>query len=328
VLDERLAIEQILNSLAGQTRLPDEVVIVDGGSTDGTLELLHARADLGRLPLVVLSVPGANISEGRNAAIAAARGEIIAATDAGVRIEPQWLEALVAPFEDEKGDTTVAVVAGWFVADPQSLFETAMGATVLPHRREIKPDSFLPSSRSVAFLKEAWQEIGGYPEWLDYCEDLVFDLRLKAIYGPWPLVPEARVHFRPRGSLQAFYKQYYQYARGDGKADLWRKRHFIRYFTYLVAIPGLVSLSVLLSPLWLLALLAGAIFYTATPYRRLWPLLGPYGMLDRLKAVLLVLVIRVVGDVAKMIGYPAGLAWRWRNRRRPEVHWRQGQSGS
>jgi hypothetical protein len=36
----------------------------------------------------------------------------------------------------------------------------------------------------------------------------------------------------------------------------------------------------------------------------------------------LVPVIRVVGDVAKMIGYPVGLAWRWHNRHRPELHWR------
>jgi hypothetical protein len=33
-------------------------------------------------------------------------------------------------------------------------------------------------------------------------------------------------------------------------------------------------------------------------------------------------VIRVVGDVAKMLGYPAGLAWRWRNWHHPEVRWR------
>jgi hypothetical protein len=39
--------------------------------------------------------------------------------------------------------------------------------------------------------------------------------------------------------------------------------------------------------------------------------------LERLQALLLVPVIRVVGDVAKMIGYPVGLVWRWRNRHRP-----------
>jgi hypothetical protein len=31
----------------------------------------------------------------------------------------------------------------------------------------------------------------------------------------------------------------------------------------------------------------------------------------------------VVGDVAKMIGYPVGLVWRMQNRNRPEIHWRE-----
>jgi cellulose synthase/poly-beta-1,6-N-acetylglucosamine synthase-like glycosyltransferase len=270
----------------------------------------------------VLRQPAVNISEGRNAAIAAATGEVIAVTDAGVRLERGWLEALVAPFENDRLDRFVGVVSGWFVADPQTLFETAMGATVLPHVGEVKPERFLPSSRSVAFRKVAWEAAGGYPEWLDYCEDLILDFRLRDLYGPFPFVPDARVHFQPRSNLQAFFKQYYRYARGDGKADLWRKRHAIRYLTYLVGGPLLMALALLHSPWWWLAPLVGAAAYTATPYRRLWRMLARYGPLSRAAALLLVPVIRVVGDVAKMLGYPVGLVWRWRNHHRPEIHWR------
>jgi glycosyltransferase involved in cell wall biosynthesis len=313
--------ERLLTSLAAQSRRPDEVVIVDGGSTDDTLQILESWAASGTLALQALSSPGANISTGRNVAIAAATGDVIAVTDAGVRLEDGWLAALVTPFEG--ADQTVDVVSGWFLADAQNAFETAMGATVLPHVREIEADSFLPSSRSVAFRKSAWQAAGGYPEWLDYCEDLIFDLRLKDLYGSFPFVPEAAVRFRPRGSLRAFFKQYYQYARGDGKADLWRRRHAIRYLTYLVAGPALVVLALLHSPWWWLALAMGAAAYTATPYRRLWPMLSGYSVPERLQALLLVPVIRAMGDVAKMIGYPVGLLWRRRNRHRPEVHWRE-----
>lgn len=325
VLNERAAIERLLESLAAQSRPPDEVVIADGGSTDGTLDVLERWAALGLLPLRLLRTPGANISEGRNAAIAAATGEVIASVDAGVGLEVGWLEALVAPFEAAHPERLAAAVAGWFVADPQTVFEAAMGATVLPALREIRPQTFLPSSRSVAFRKAAWEAVGGYPEWLDYCEDLVFDFRLRSLYGPFPFAPEARVHFRPRGNLRAFFRQYYQYARGDGKADLWRRRHAIRYLTYLVAGPALVVLGLLHSPWWWMGLLVGVAAYTATPYRRLLPLLNRYGLPEQLKAILLVPVIRVVGDVAKMLGYPVGLVWRWRNRRQPEIHWRRAE---
>ena len=47
--------------------------------------------------------------------------------------------------------------------------------------------------------------------------------------------------FVPRESLRSFWTQYYRYARGDGKADLWRKRHAIRYATYFVAFPALIG---------------------------------------------------------------------------------------
>jgi len=342
VLNEGAAIRRLLDSLVAQTRPPDEVVIVDGGSRDNTVAEIQAYAD--RLPLRVLVEPGANISRGRNVAIAAATSEVIASVDAGVWLEPGWLEKLTEPFgagvrrqasgvriyatrnAHQPSRPAPQAVAGFFVPDPQTPFEIAMGATVLPTLAEVDPATFLPSSRSVAFTKTAWAAAGGYPEWLDYCEDLIFDFRLREVAGPFGWAPDAIAHFRPRGSLAAFYKQYYRYARGDGKADLWRKRHAIRYATYLVALPGLLALAVLHSPAWLLALLAGAAAYCRTPYRRLWPRLAPLTPRDRLAALLLVPAIRVVGDVAKMLGFPAGWLWRLRNWSRPEIHWRQWKS--
>ncbi len=262
--------------------------------------------------------PGCNISRGRNVAIEAAAGDIIAVTDAGVRLEADWLEHLVQPL---LADPACVVSSGFFHADPHNSFELAMGATVLPLREEINPAGFLPSSRSVAFRKTAWEAVGGYPEWVDYCEDLVFDLRLKARYGPFAFAPEAAVYFRPRGSLRAFFKQYYRYARGDGKADLWRKRHAIRYATYLLAAPLVLLLGWRVHPLLWLLLLPGAVLYLARPYRRLWALRQSLAQANLAYAALLIPVIRVVGDLAKMIGYPVG--WLWRIRQRPP-DWRQG----
>lgn len=329
VLNEGESIRRLLDSLLAQTRPPDEVVIVDGGSRDGTVAVIQEYAD--RLPLRVLVEPGANISRGRNVAIAAAAGEIIASVDAGVWLEPQWLEKLVEPIAQQIGKSANpderCAVAGFFVPDPQTTFELAMGATVLPAREDIRPERFLPSSRSVAFTRAAWAAAGGYPEWLDYCEDLIFDFRLRAVAGPFAWAPEAVAHFRPRGSLRAFFKQYYRYARGDGKADLWRLRHLIRYVTYLVLLPGLLALSIFHHPLWLLALLAGVLIYCRTPYRRLRPHLARLTPGERLKAILLVPVIRATGDIAKMIGYPVGWAWRLRQRTRPEIHWRRSSAG-
>ena len=355
VKDEAAALPRLLDSIAAQTRAPDEIVIVDGGSTDGTLEVLRAYA--ARLPLKILSLPGTNISQGRNAAIRAATGDIICSTDAGVRLELSWVEELVKPLEgsdskaegrrmkDEKDASSfrlhpsdLDVVSGFFIPDPQSVFETALAATTMPTLVDIRPEKFLPSSRSVAFRKAAWEKVNGYPEWLDFCEDLIFDFALRDAGCRFAFAPRAVAYFRPRENPRAFFKQYYQYARGDGRANLWLLRHVIRYTTYLVALPLLIALTfatpVLAALLWLVA----AAFMLFTPYKRLLPMLQHHGAhpqdaptesadvmmqhirtfswSDKLCAGAWVPIIRVTGDVAKMIGYPVGVAWRMRNKRK------------
>jgi glycosyltransferase involved in cell wall biosynthesis len=313
VLNEGESIRVLMDSLCQQTRPPDEVIIVDGGSSDSTVGVLHSYRS--KLNLRVHIEAGANISRGRNLAASLATGDVLAITDAGVRLAPDWLAHLLAPLERAPNTHTVA---GFFVPAPQTVFEAAMGAAVLPQVEDIVPQAFLPSSRSVAVRREAFERVGGYPEWLDYCEDLIFDLRLKAAYGPFAFAPQAIAHFRPRGSLRAFYKQYYLYARGDGKADLWRKRHAARYLTYLVMLPALLLMGLTVHPAFLLLLLLGGIAYCRTPLLRLprtmFSLPTPPTRADWLYAITLIPIIRAVGDIAKMHGYPVGVRWRFQHR--------------
>ncbi len=118
----------------------------------------------------------------------------------------------------------------------------------------------------------------------------------------------------PRGSLRSFWHQYFRYARGDGKAGLFGRRHAIRYATY----AGLLGFALggrRLRPLWPPLALAGAA-YLRRPYARLRPALGGRVPRDRAAAALAVPLIRAVGDGAKMAGYPVGVWWRWRRGRR------------
>jgi glycosyltransferase involved in cell wall biosynthesis len=283
VFNEIESIDRLLDSLAAQSRPPDEIVIVDGGSTDGTLERLQAYAaaydaEGPKGPaLLVLHRPGANISEGRNRAIEAAVGPLIACTDAGVRLLEDWLETLTRPFSEG-----ARVSSGFFVADPRSVFETALGAVTLPDVSEIDAAGFLPSSRSVAFEKDAWAEAGGYPEWLDYCEDLVFDFRLLAAAGPAAFVPEAAPRFRPRPD-------------------------------------ALIYLSSSISPLFMIPLAIGLASMLRKPARRLRLRSTSMSASGRMLAYAWLLPLRMLGDVAKMLGYPVG--WIWRLKTRPPA-WR------
>lgn len=314
VYNEATSIAGVLATLKNQTLVPTEVVIVDGGSSDATLDIIQKWRDANsELTLQVISQPGANISQGRNRAIEAASNEIIAVTDAGVRLATDWLEKLVTPF----ASSSVEVVSGFFRGDPdpQSAFQIAMGCTVLPALADIDPQKFLPSSRSVAFRKTAWKKAGGYPEWLDYCEDLIFDLNLKKAGYTFHWQPQAVALFAPRRSLRAFYLQYYRYARGDGKANLFMKRHILRYFIYCIFLPLGIWIS-WRKPLAGLGLVGCGFGYVWKAYRRLFfdfPEFRQLSPAKKLAALCWIPVIRATGDIAKMIGYPVGLWWRWRN---------------
>jgi glycosyltransferase involved in cell wall biosynthesis len=317
VKNEAHSLPTLLESIAAQTRLPDEIIICDGGSTDNTIDLLRSEK---RFPVHVIERPGANISQGRNAAIAAATGDVIAVTDAGVRLDPHWLEKLLEPISpfpallsSEQGKE---VCAGFFLPDVATPFEIAMGATVLPRLEDVQPEKFLPSSRSVAFTKAAWLAVGGYPEWLDYCEDLVFDFALRDKLGAFAFAPEAVAYFKPRTSLKSFFRQYYLYARGDGKANLWPKRHFVRYATYLLGVPGIALLAAFVSRWFLLLYAVGAALYFKRPYQRLIPALRQLDLAGRVQAIGWVPLIRAAGDIAKMMGYPVGVAWRIKHKRK------------
>lgn len=310
VLNEIDTIQRLLDSLLRQTRLPDEIIIVDGGSTDGTVEYLRRRRKRENL-LRVLVFPGLNIAAGRNKAVEASRCELIACIDAGAWATETWLAELLRELEE---DPSVDVVGGSFRSDPTNDFETALGATTLPMPEEVDPEKFLPSSRSVAFKKSAWNSVGGYPEWIDYCEDLIFDLELKRKGFRFAYAREAEVRFRPRPSVGTYFRQYYLYARGDGKADLWFKRHAIRYLTYLTA-PVAIALGVRNRILWLVLLIAG-VLYIRRPILRLWQMTENWPVERRLRALLMLPYLRLVGDIAKLTGYPAGLRWRLQRRKR------------
>lgn len=247
--NERENVARLLESLQAQSRIPDEIVIVDTGSSDGTLELLQAGQAQGALPLKIILEPGANIARGRNRGIATATHEIIAVTDFGCELPPHWLEALVAPFE---ADATMQVAAGRYQAvDGQG----RPARWLLGHRLEqIQPQAHLPSGVSVAFRKDAWAALGGYPEWLTLTgEDTYFALELKRSTRAWAFVPEAVVYWEAPQTFRSTLRKTFVWSIGDGEAGTNARA----YRWAVLKVGSLAAGLVLLTGLFLTALLPG-----------------------------------------------------------------------
>lgn len=294
VLNAGDRVEAFLRSVSWQTRPPDEVVVVDGGSTDGTLDVLRQAEGI-----TFLGEPGANIARGRNVAIAAATHDVIAVSDADCVLEPYWLDKLLEPLE-----SGADVSMGFYRPLAESFLQRCMSCVNLPDAHELDEATFMPSGRSVAYTREALERAGGYPEWLDIGEDMFVNHRFRELGLDMRLAREAVVNWPLRDSLGATWRQYFRYARGDAIAGMYPERHALRLSVYSGALWAWSTKGSFRK----LATLAGAGAYASTPLRRAT---GRFeDPAERSKAMLAVPALMAWIDSAKMAGYLAGLPRR------------------
>ena len=289
--DEEAGIEGFIESIFSQSRPPDEVVLVDGGSTDRTVELVEKQIERygGRGTAVRLIVErGCNISRGRNRAIREASFDVIAVSDAGCTLAPDWLAEMVAPMEE---DEAVDVVAGNYRVEAEGLWERVTSSYLMPFpERAVRS---MPSGRSTAFRRKAWEAVGGYPEWLDHAEDTFFAAELRRKGHRIHFSPKAVVLWRPRSGPVSFFRQYFRYAVGDGRAGLSRRHYGVRIGLY--GVGALLATTGSFAPLGLLAGLYLAL------------ITGRYLLRGRDRALFfLVPPVVLLHDVAQVTGYLAG----------------------
>ena len=186
--NQKKSIKSWLESVLSQSILPDEIVIVDGGSTDGTFELLSSYEEKTKVPLRIIQQTDTNISQRRNIAIETAHHQIIAVTTTDCRLQKEWLQNLTLPF---RAEPRTQVVSGWYYGLDQAGHTLSFKGW--PNLDRLDPQSFVPSFRSMAFTKEAWEKAGGYPTWLTQDSDATyFSLELKRYCSYWAFVPSAR----------------------------------------------------------------------------------------------------------------------------------------
>ncbi len=238
VRDGMRTLERCLARLADQTIPPDQVIVVDNGSRDGSGDLARAFAARARhLPLEVLEERRIGASVARNRGAAAASGELLAFTDADCEPGADWLERLTRAFGPRIG-----AVAGRIRPAPPHTAIEAFAALYTLRTAEERFDSTQFSllrggfpTANLAVRRDVFGAIGGFDEGIRiYGED--YDLCAR-IYGQGYVIryePRALVLHHHRTTLQGLLTQSFGF--GACHAYLLR-RHFPR--KVLIEIPAL-----------------------------------------------------------------------------------------
>lgn len=207
-----------LNALcrAEPPRSPWEVVVADNGSNDATAAVAWGFVD--QLPLRVVDVGGVTgINVARNRGVVASRGDRLLLCDADDEVDPGWLVAMEAAFDN--GHRLVAGPIDYRRLNPPEVrawrgAERAKVATTL---------GFLPSGHgaNMGFTRDVWDEVGGFDE--DYVvggTDTEFFWRAQLAGCRLHVVDDAVVHYRLRRSLRGLWRQALLY--GAAEAHLYR----------------------------------------------------------------------------------------------------------
>ena len=167
-----------LDSVAAQGRPPDEVILVDDGSTDDTAAVA-ARHPLG---VRVVTQPNAGAAHARNQGAALARGTLLAFLDADDVWHPDKLAAQLAVFAAHPATALCATTFAYFPTDaPPPLDAPGSGAVRLVRDfRDLVRDYYL-GTPTVMLRREAFATCGGFDPALRFGEDV--DLWLRVGYG-------------------------------------------------------------------------------------------------------------------------------------------------
>ncbi len=163
-LNEEEFIEDTLKSLKAQTKPPAEIIIMDNGSTDRTVEIAKRYADR------VIIIPDVSIVELRQAGAETAKYPIIVSTDADTTFPPDWLETLTRHFSDP----SVVAVGG-------SIMPLVPGITENLYTRGLNASAStgLFLGANMAYRRQAFLDAGGYIK-VRRAEDWALATRLRS----------------------------------------------------------------------------------------------------------------------------------------------------
>jgi GT2 family glycosyltransferase len=219
----RAHLGECLNSVHNQTFLDFEVILVDNGSTDGSVE--YVESHFAAMARILRNAENTGFSKGNNQGIKVARGQYIALLNNDARADSHWLEELV---KAAQGDRSVGMLASKiYLQGARKIFDNV--GHLIYHdglnrgRGRLEEDHgqfddmeevLFPSGCAALYRREMLEEIGLFDEdFFAYGDDT--DIGLKGRLAGWKClyIPRAVVYHRysqssgPYSPLKAFYAE-------------------------------------------------------------------------------------------------------------------------
>lgn len=284
VFNEEKSIKSLLESILSQSRKPNEVIIVDGGSKDETVyKIREFIRNFDKKKIIRVIQKETNRPEGRNLAIEKAKSEIIAITDAGCILDKNWMREIVKPFDN----TSVDVVSGYYKAIGSSVFEECMAVYTLVMPDRIDPNRFLPSARSMAIRKSVWRQAGGFPVNFPFNEDYVLAHTLKRLGKKFHFTKEVLVYWKPRENILKAYLMFFYFAKGDAQSQIFRPKVLLIFARYMVGI---------------LLLSKSLVFIALIPLYFIWAVFKNYKYVKKWQAFFFLPLLQITSDIAVING--------------------------
>jgi succinoglycan biosynthesis protein ExoA len=262
ILNEERHLAEAVGAALGQTYDgPLEVVLALGPSTDETDRIAAGLADADpRVRLV--SNPSGRTADGLNAAIAASQGDVVVRVDGHGLLDADYVRTAVQILEE----TGAANVGGLMAAEGTTPFERAVAAAMTSvlgvgaSRFHTGGDPGRADTVYLGVFRREWLDrVGGYDPRFVRAQDWEMNHRINQAKGLVYFTPQLRVRYRPRASLKALSRQYFEYGR-------WRR-------VVSRAHRGTVNLRYLAPPVALVGVVVGtAAGLTVTPWALVLPL--------------------------------------------------------